>query len=541
MAASEINIRENTAIACWIERVALPVAGLFVVVAAAIRLFLINDFSLTIDEATLVEFAKGVLSRGYPYIMVGTMEVPLATYELVPYPIAASMALFGVNEFAARLPSVFFSCGTAILIFVAARCWFNSRAALLAVMLYALSPWAIYWGHNCFHPAQAQFFGMLTLMRAHALLGETPPRVRDNYLAALFFVLAFLSWEGIGFMLPVIFITGLVISWGRWKWLQRPHLWCAVGLIAAVVILQGARRILLQANYLMVGSGKSETSLPQLVFIQPDYNPWFYVSNFFGLESNLVLSVVFFAGLLLLLDRNNRNLRFVYLIVLAAIFFLTNFLSFSSAHYVYWVLPFFVIGVAAATTGFIDRLFPATLRRMRVVWMLGFLISALLVGVELAGATPFGLKLYDLVDRWQDPERNDVRLGLAGAGYKELSEKLRNGYLPGDVVVTLAAMPMEIYAGVKGDYYLGGVTAQKVIYDPGSGLPRYVDKYVGNPVLRGRADLEDLCLKHRRVWLLIAPYGFFTKLQDPVLMEFITSHMKVIAESYDGKLLLWSR
>lgn len=521
------------------DRPTLLSISILLILVAAIRLWLINDFSLTIDEATLVAFAQGILQRGYPYIMVGTMEVPLATYELVPYPIAASMAVFGLNEFAVRLPSVLFGMGTAALIFFAAQRWFNLRTAILATLLYALSPWAIYWGHNCFHPAQAQFFGLLTLIRVHTLLNDTLPPRRAYYQAALFFVLAFLSWEGIGFMLPIVFIAGLVMNGGNMAWLKRRYLWYAVGLISAVVVIQGVRRVLLQVSYLMVGSGKSETSLPQLVFTHNDYNPWFYITNFFGLESNVVLTLVFLAGVFLL--KSDRNLRYIYAVVIGAIFFLANFLSFSSAHYVYWVLPFFVLSVAAVTMQFSDSVVTGNLRRSNFGRVSGWAVMLLLVGVELATATPYGLKLYDLVDHWQDPQRKDLRVGLAGADYKGLSEVFKREYRPGDVVVTLAAMPMNIYAGTKGQFFLEGITTQKVIYDPGGKSPYYVDKYVGNPVLRGREELEDICYHSERVWLFVAPYGMFAKLQEPGLMDFINTRMKVVAESYDATLYLWSR
>lgn len=507
------------------------------IITAAIRLTLVSDFSLTLDETTLVEFAKGILQRGYPFVMVGTMEVPLATYELVPYPIAVSMAIFGLNEFAVRLPSILFGTGTAALIFFAARLWFDRRTAFLATLLYALSPWAIYWGHNCFHPAQAQFFGLLTLVRARSLLSDPKPAPASYYQVALFFILAFLSWEGIGFMLPVLFIAGLTINWGKWQWLKQRHLWIAIACIACVVVAQGIRRVLLQVSYLMVGSGKSETSLPQLVFTQSDYNPWFYIINFFGLESNLVLTAVFIGGLFFLKD--SRDMRFIYAVVVGAIFFLTNFLSFSSAHYVYWVLPFFLLGVAAATIKFADSLVPSGFQQGFVVRATSISVASLLLVLEMSTATPLGLKVYDLVGHWQDPMRNDMRIGLAGADYKGLSKVLQDEYRPGDIVVTLAAMPMGIYGGTKGDFFLEGVTTQKVIYDPGAKSPRYVDKYVGNPVLRGREELEDVCYRNKRVWLFIAPSGMFAKLQDPDLLEFIGTRMKVVAESYDATLYLW--
>lgn len=519
------------------DRPAALALSVILILTAAIRLYLANDFNLTLDEATLVEFAQGILKRGYPFIMVGTMEVPLATYELVPYPIAISMAIFGLNEFAVRLPSILFGTGTAVLIFIAARRWFDLRTAILASMLYALSPWAIYWGHNCFHPAQAQFFATLTLIRAHSLLSNPMPPRASYYQTALFFVLAFLSWEGIGFMLPILFIAGLVINWGKWRWLKHRHLWYATACIVAVVAAQGIRRVLLQVSYLMVGSGKSETSLPQLVFTQSDYNPWFYIANFFGLESNLVLTAVFIAGLFFL--KNNRDMRYVYAVVIGAIFFLTNFLSFSSAHYVYWVLPFFLMGVAAATFKFADSVVPRKFQSGFAVRASGTLAILLLLALEMGTATPFGLKMYDLVGHWQDPKRTDLRIGLAGVDYKGVSKVLQQEYLPGDVVVTIAAMPMGIYGGTRGDYFLEGVTAQKVIYDPGAKSPRYVDKYVGNPVLRGVEELESICYRNKRVWLFIAPVGIFFKLQDPALVDFINKRMKVVAESYDATLYLW--
>ena len=68
------------------ERWAYWAAALLVVIVAAIqRLTGLSDFSLTLDESTLVEAAKGVLERGEPSLYVGSMLVLLATYELVPY------------------------------------------------------------------------------------------------------------------------------------------------------------------------------------------------------------------------------------------------------------------------------------------------------------------------------------------------------------------------------------------------------------------------------------------------------------------------
>lgn len=517
------------------------VAVIVITIGAVIRLLSLDDFSLTLDETTLVQFALGVLERGYPHIYVGTMEVPLATYELVPYPMALSIYFLGVNDFAARLPAALFGIGTSILIYLTALRWFNWRVAIVAVTLYALSPWAIFWGSNCFHPAQAQFFALLAIIQIRTLLSADEKPLRTYYLAVLAFVAAFLSWEGIGFLLPVMFVVGIIVNWGQWRWILNRHLWLAMLLIAVVVVLQGTRRVLLQEAYLMVGSGKSEVSLPQLVFTMPGYEPWFYINNFFLIESHLVLTLLFVLGFLTL--AKNWNMKFVYATVITGVFFMTNFLAFNSAHYVFWLLPIFLIAASAAVVSLSQTLTShannAGLSSARPV---SAFISVILISSALIFSNSYVVKPYELFDTWQDPERVDVRRGLAGVDYRGLVYAFKREYQPGDVVITMASYPMDIYgAGTHGDYFLQSVTAQKVIYDPGNSGPYYVDKYSGIPVLRSQQELEDLLHRHKRVWLLAAPYGIFRIMQNRELLEYINTNMKVRAESYDGILYLWDK
>jgi len=390
-------------------------------------------------------------------------------------------------------------------------------------------------GVNAFHPGQAQFLGFLTVVRAFPLLSLERTRPRDYYIAALCFVFAYLSWEGIGFLLPVIFLTGLIVNWGRWAWLRQRHLWISVAGVFVVVVAQGIRRVLLQVDYLMVGSGKSEVSMPQLVFTHVDYQPWFYLNNFFAMESHLALSAVFALGLLVL--GRSWNLRFVYAVVLGAVFFLTNFLPFSSAHYLYWILPMFLIGVSAATFALADAMFERA-QGLRTSRAAVAVMLALVLLFELAGTSSAGFRFYD-ASAWEDMDRPDIRQGLAEADYRGLAEAMNKQHRPGDVIVTLAALPMDLYGGTKGDYFLQSITGQKVVYDPGAEAPRYVDKYAGNPVLRSRAELEDLLYHHHRVWLLIAPYSVFTKIQDADLIDFVRTRMDAVAETNDGYLYLW--
>ena len=64
---------------------AMALLFVLVVLCAYFRVSGLELRPLSIDEATIVSFIQGVVAKGYPYVVVSTMEVPLATYESVSY------------------------------------------------------------------------------------------------------------------------------------------------------------------------------------------------------------------------------------------------------------------------------------------------------------------------------------------------------------------------------------------------------------------------------------------------------------------------
>ena len=515
-------------------------AGLLVVsVAGYLRLRGLGAFSLTLDETTLVEAAKGVLERGVPSLYVGTMLVKLATYELVPYPIALAMWLFGESDFALRLPAALFGTLTAAVLFHAGWRLFDWRVGLLAGLLYALSPWAVHWAHNLFHPSQTQFFVLLTALQVRRILQDDATPTSTYYLAALFFSCAYLSWEGSGFVLPILLIVAFVMRWGSWSWLRNPHLWAASAIVTLVVIAQGVRRVLLQVDYLMVGSGKSDVSLPQLVFTKTTYSPYYYLWNFLSTEFHLVLTAVLVLAIGMM--ARNWNLRFFYLFTLLGIFFMTNFLGYYNAHYIYYLLPIFILSASAGGVLLMDHLtgrgegspFVSVRAAQRAAFPL---LAALL----LTFSTIPGLKFHRLGGEFQNPVRTDIRPELAGIDYRDLSVALKQHYRPGDVVIALAPLALRHYAGMDGDYFLQTITDRKIIYDPGQTMPQYYDKYVGNAVIRTQEEFHELLRNNRRVWIYATPFGGFKEIIEPDLLQFLQRRMTTVSETYDGKLYLWA-
>lgn len=512
-------------------------ASAIVALAAAMRLSGLDAFSVTLDEATMGEMAKGVMARGYPSLYVGTMEVPLATYELVPFFLALSISLLGFSDFSIRLPSALFGIFTTILVLALGKKWFNRRTGLLAGLLYGLSPWAIHWSQNCFHPSQTQFFVLLTLIPVHRLLSEEQIPARTHYLAAGSFSCAYLSWEGSGFVLPILLCVALMMRWGKWDWLKNRHLWIASGLLLLVMFAQGLRRVLLNVGYLMVGSGKSDLSLPQLVFTETSYSPYYYLKNFLGTESHLLLTLVFIAGSCFV--RRDNNLRFLYALTILAIAFMTNFLAYYNAHYIYYLLPVFLLAVAAATVRILDALPGPTAPGLLSLRAAHAVAGFMLLGLVFAYATPYGLRLSELSEDFRNPVRRDLRREIAGIDYRQLATILMNHYEPGDVVISAAPLAMRHYAGIDGDYFLQTITGRKVIFDPNVRHLYYRDKYAGNPVLRSQQELDEVLSRYQRVWLYAAPYGGFKDIVHKEILDFIQNNMEVISETFDGRLYLW--
>lgn len=523
------------------QRLFYWLSAILVLTCSAVARFSSIDMrSLTLDESTIVVFAQSILEKGYPYVYVGSMEVQLATYEIVPYFMALSISLFGLTDVAVRLPAALFGLGTTYLIFATAWRWFDWRVAILAGILYALSPWAIFWATNAFHPSQMQFFAMLTIIQAHKIITLDKVEPRTYYLTTFFFTCSYLSWEGIGFLLPILLVVIILMRWGNWDWLKNRHVWIASAIIVFVVVAQGIRRVLLQKSYLMVGSGRGDVSLPEFVFTKTYYDPFFYVNELFLREGHWILTGLFIIGVFY--TRRSINFRFVYFLTIVAVFFMTNFLGYYSAHYIYYALPFLFMAVAVVTFELLKSVtsttFSDTLSGGRVARRISY---CLLIAIEIGSASAFGPKLWRTYGNLSDIGRGDMRPGLASIDYKGLIETMDSLSKPGDAIINFAPFTLRRYINKSGDYFLQNFTMQKLVYNAEGTSPYYLDKYAGNITLRSKDELLDALYNHERVWLLAAPYRPLRDILNAETLEFIDKYMTLVDESFDGRLYLWER
>lgn len=496
---------------------------------------------LSIDESTIVSFIEGVVTKGYPYVIVSTMEVPLATYELIPYFLTIPSLFVGeVTEVTVRLPSVLFSLGTMALIFMISLRQFDLKSAVIACVIYSLSTWAIYWGQNAFHPAPTQFFTLLTVHLIDRLLRQKSPTLLSSLLVWVCFTATYLSWEGSGFLLPVAAVIVLYIKRDDLNWIWNPNLIVMYLLVILTLVVQGVRRIFLQEPHLMLGSGKGDVSLPQLGFLNDSWNPMFYMINFFGMETHLLLGVVFLLGFYYFI--RIQQLRIYYLFFVLTIVFLSNFLLFYNAHYLYFIYPFFIISVGVIISRALSDAYRVLSKDSSNITMgLGIFTGAFFLVTILASVNSEYLQAYSVGNKGYLGVRLDYRNDLAQPDYRSVSIALKDGLRPGDVVISMAPMPTRLYSGVTADYFLQTITDRKIVYDNNLNSPFYRDKFIGSVVLRNFSELKDVLASNKRVWFVASPYQSMPGVIDAETVSFIDGNFRVIKESYDARLYLWVR
>lgn len=505
----------------------LPAA--LVLLTVVMRLWGISENSITQDESTMVLFAQGVLERGYPFLRQAHAEFIISTYELVPYPIALSMAFFGLSEFAVRLPAVFFAAITCWLILRFATTLFDRRTGVLAALLFAVLPWTVYWGSNAFYPSQVALCALLATMVVHRLIVVDNPRPRDFYALMVTVSLTYLTWEGSAALMLAFFGVLMVFRWGRWQWLQGAPAWTTGLGILVVVIGQLTWRTVLRDPYEGVLTGRSDVTFAKLAFTGTSFDPFFYVTGLYS-EAHLLIAGCVLLGLVWL--RASFGLRFLYLLLGLYIAVLTSLLGYYALRYVFLTAPAFVMLAAAVTVMLADRI-AAGSQRVAAGALAGLVVLHLSIGTS-RGLAPVEAS-RDLVSTARP---NELRADLPGFSFRGMAMLVREKYRPGDKIIVQAPFPFMVYTGLQGDYFLQSVTASSVYFDPAA-LPFYTDKWASNPVLRTQTELDQVLANNDRVWFVSAPDGASTLSVGLSLYDSLVKRMQLVGETGDGRLYLW--
>ncbi len=143
-----------------------------------------TNYSFWIDETSSAAFARAILARGVPILPTGYTA---NDYVLHFYLMAASFKIFGLTEFAARIPSVIFGALTIPLVYFLGKKYADWRVGLVAAFLTAFSILEITYSRQARAYQELQFFSVLSIFVLFILLqAYDKNKVKLKYFVFLF-------------------------------------------------------------------------------------------------------------------------------------------------------------------------------------------------------------------------------------------------------------------------------------------------------------------------------------------------------------------
>src|SRR5438552_2517857 len=370
--------------------------GLIVLCSLAMRLHGLTTFPLDQDDILIRNYTMGIFDRGYPSLNFYNHVLALTTYELVPYPIALSCMIFGWSDWAFLLPSVVFGTLTTLLLGLVGRNLFDWRTGLLAALIHAFNPLNIFWSQHLFHPSQDGFFAIITIWLFYRAIRQ-PGKLDPKYFSAVCvcFCLTYLSWEGQGFLLPVLAVTLMLMYPVRWGWLREPHLWIGLIAVSSVVLIQLSLRKMVAPGYVFLGYGL-DLLPPSLHFLNPESDPFYYVSSVLLTEPHVLLTILCIAGALFVW--HNLAMRYCLLVFVGLLLCFSLFLPVYSIRYFYFYQTLLILTACGALFLLCDRARELTLEwkvARLLAWGSGIAAFLLVLGT----ATETGFKVFRLSEQ----------------------------------------------------------------------------------------------------------------------------------------------
>ncbi len=492
----------------------------------ALRLREISSVSLDVDEMNVIAMSHGVQKRGYPFNIIGPFDREVTTYELVSYPIAASRQFLGETEIAYRTPALIWSTLTIVLIGVAGYRMMGWRVGLVSALIYALFPAGLWWGRNAFWPSQEQFFALLTIWCFY----EAAPRfgpLRHGFLttASIAFPAAYLTWEGSGFLLPVLFVCIFVLKWGEYEWMKDWHLWrCCVVMGFVVLIQLTHRQVAATPPYLQTGNSLAEVTTPELVPLDlTKFAPFFYFYWLLFAENYVVMTLVALLGIAFCW--RDRAIRYLFVLIVGLIACYTEFLPAYAVRYSYGYQAMVILLSVGIMFKWLDAIMG-----LREHWLRWGGATALLVLFFLS-TNGFVLKTYRLATNPTNPFYGE-RMGLVRADARAPARFLADHMRAGDGLVLTYPNLFEFYSHRVGDYSINTLFDNRITYDGAINAPYFIDKYKGYPTIRGIEELQDVRSRYKRLWVVRGGGGH----TNPAVEKYFSLNAKEVFESYGVKI-----
>lgn len=390
------------------KKIVLFLLFIIVLLGSVLRLYHIstNPPGLYIDEVSIGVNAYDILKTGkdqygtsYPLMFRAFGEYKMPVYI---YLVTASMAIFGKNEFALRLPSSIAGILTILAVFLLCRELLKSHpltqkysdwGALIGAFIIAVSPWHLHFSRAGFEATVALFFYSLSILVFLYFLRTK--KFFWVFISSVFFALTFYAYDGYRLLVPLTILGGFIASFknkNSRKWtIIAVILFCILAIPLVVFTILGGGLVRLaqtSAFYPPLYTNPWQNFLSDMVVFTKNYLSYFSITYLFRFGDQINRHQIqdfgllylwqlpfLLLGLYMIVKTANRKLKFLIIFLLLSMP-LTPGLTKPSPHtlrFLYAVLPFTIL----TTLGFYQ------LFTLKTKWTKAIvLLTVLFIGLE---------------------------------------------------------------------------------------------------------------------------------------------------------------
>lgn len=467
-----------------------------------LRIYELGIQSLWLDEAISSIAATAFLEKGIPVLPSGFL------YDrgiLNTFLIAFSFKIFGINEFAARLPSVLFGTLTILLVYFIGSKWGNKRIGIIAAFLVAFSVWEIAWSRQARMYQQLQFFYILSLYLFYEFTQNKS--LRNLVLLAISFAATIMS-HAFGYVLIIVFLVYSLIAALKERSSIKGVKQSTVALIALVI-----GTLLGFAYYMGIVQPVLETDVNY-------YNTYIYLLKK-DMGIFLFLAV---PGGTMLVNRDWKKGTLLIAALIIPLYFIFFHVLLLGTRYLYFVIPilFILIGyfldfvidfMSAKTRDFLGKYAYADSMEKRLKAAAN--ISAALLLISAMYLSP----AFTFIPK----EKYDLGVNAPQSNFRDAYIYVKDNMQQDDVIVSAWTPPAQFYLG-KSDYWL----AFNVV---GTGEESFLMKNSSRDVYTNATALSDVGALKRVVdehpggWVIVDGVAWY-KLR-PGMRDFIRNNLTI--------------
>jgi 4-amino-4-deoxy-L-arabinose transferase-like glycosyltransferase len=524
---------------------------LFLIVAVGLFVRVINlgEPGFGTDEPLHVYAAKGILETGEPRYPSGII------YDrglLFTQAVAFSFKLLGINEFAARFPSVFFGVLSIILVFFIGRKFFGTMVGLISATFVAFTPFEIAWSRECRMYAMVQFFFLLGFFAFYNgfenLRGGAQKLSNLSSLKHFWKNTAFFSNWGLNWKWIILSVISLYISFSLHSLtaIYGASILFYLFLMSLLVLRNKGFRELVKSKYLILFSMLTVAGIVCLyaipgmfefiknhLFFAPawargnTFNPLYY-SLFLSSTATFPIGVLLILGSIQVVTHEHKEGFYTLVCVMVPLIILTFIPTYVSAsRYIFNIFPLIILIATYSIGTFIkteSKMLSELLQRYDMSKHRLFIGGCLLILVFLYISSFWIYHGYHITVDYYD----EKSLGMTHRNWKEACNYVRNNSSPEDIIITTEPLTASYYQCGNVNYYIRNYPEPQPMMNNVKGI-------------LDLASLQDVISRNPRGWIIIDAGRF----KDPIYMsrdvrEFIDQNLSHYTTEPDKTMLVYN-